>query len=261
MAVVPWLFSADASRISDGPQSCGRANAKPPKRGENLERTKSLSGQRSRHPLEIRKALLEIQGIWKIKMVSPPVLLVIDLQEGIVEGGDGAGPRSTPNLTANVENVLQTWRTRGWPLIHIHHDDPDPDHPIHKISHPERFVAHPCSAPRRDETVLYKHVGSAFVDPQLRLAERLSQLGGKCAEVIIIGMDGAQCVNDNARAANDLGFKVTVIAEACATYGMEDYRGGGRAISAEDAHVAAMSILANGFAKVVTLNDFLALHP
>ena len=192
---------------------------------------------------------------------KPPVLLVIDLQQGLVEGDPEMGPRSTPNLTSNVQKILHFWRERAWRVIHVRHDDLDEEHPLHRIHHPEMFKAHPCSAPVGEEPVLDKHVGSAFIDPELRLAERLTHLGGPAAEVVIIGMDGAQCINDNTRMACDLGFKNTVVADACATYGMDDYKYPRRKISAEDTHDAAMGLLANGFAKLVTTEVLLkSLH-
>lgn len=188
---------------------------------------------------------------------KPPILLVIDLQHGIVEPRPEAGPRSTPDLTINVPKVLQAWRKLGWPIIHIVHHDSDPDHPLNKDIHPKGHKSHVCAAPQTDEPVLLKTAGSAFTDPELRLFDRLNELGGAKAKVVIVGMDGAQCVNDNARGGSDRGFDMTVVADACASFGMSDYRPGGKEISAEDTHVAAMSILANGFAKVVTTNDLL----
>ena len=192
-------------------------------------------------------------------MGPAPVLLVIDLQEGLVAPPEDE-PRSTPNLTSNVEKILGHWRSHRWPVVHVHHDDPDPSNPINKFTHPDKFVAHACSAPRDDELLLHKHTGSAFVDPRLEIGQRLDRLGGKKGGVVIIGMDGAQCVNDNTRSANDLGFAVTVVADACATFGMDDYRDPRKKIGAEDTHTAAMSMLGNGFAKVVMTEEVLKMY-
>jgi nicotinamidase-related amidase len=192
---------------------------------------------------------------------KPPILLVIDLQEGLVSPPPEEGPRSTPDLTKNVSSILHHWRTRKWPVIHINHDGPELDHPLNRTLAPLTFAPHECSQPIEGEPVLVKQCGSAFVDPNLRLAERLRQWHGggpDGAEVFVIGMDGAQCVNDNTRAANDLGFSVVVVADACASFGMPDYRGAGyKNIGAEETHAAAMSILANGFAKVITTEQAL----
>lgn len=186
-----------------------------------------------------------------------PILLVIDLQHGIVEPPPEAGVRSTPELTSNVPKILQAWRKRGWPIIHVVHHDSDPGHPLNKDRCPDGHKPHVCAAPQGDEPVLLKTVGSAFTDPDLKLLERLKDLGGSKAKVVIVGMDGAQCVNDNTRGGYDRGFDMTVVADACATFGMPDYRDPEKEICAEDTHVAAMSMLGNGFAKVVKTDDLL----
>lgn len=183
------------------------------------------------------------------------ILLVVDLQNGLVEPAPELGQRSTPELTNNVAKVLSTWRQLKWPIIHVVHHDPDPNHPLNKDKYPEAHKPHECAKPQQDEPVLLKTAGSAFTHPDLKLADRLVKLGGSNAKVTIIGMDGAQCVNDNARGGSDRGFRMTVVADACATFGMPDYRPHSKEISAEDTHTAAMSMLGNGFATVVTTDE------
>ncbi|KAI1613621.1 Isochorismatase-like protein [Exophiala viscosa] len=179
-----------------------------------------------------------------------PALLVVDLQQALVEGfPDSDERRSTPHLTSNVDTVLSHWRRHKWPVIHIQHDNLDPDEPLNMDNFPGNTEPHACAKPRYDEPVLVKHIGSAFTDPNLKLEERLKDLG--CEEVVVIGMDGAQCINDNARGACERGFKVTVVADACASFGMQSYGEKGKSYSPEETHDAAMSMLANGFARVV----------
>lgn len=206
---------------------------------------------------------------------EPPILLIIDLQVGLVSPTDpSAGERSTPNLTSTVSRMARHFRSNDWPIIHVLHDDPDPDHPLNKVKYPDMFAEHACAAePAVDgtgatEPVLHKSTGSAFATPSLHLADLLRARGAvsdfgftseppRGAEVVLIGMDGAQCINDNARAARDLGFpNVTVVADACASFGMPDYRDKGVEIGPEETHTAAMSILANGFAKVLRAEEW-----
>jgi nicotinamidase-related amidase len=92
----------------------------------------------------------------------PPTLLVIDLQQGLVEGDPSGVHRSTPNLTRNVTHILTRWRHHAWPIIHIHHDDADPSHPLRQ-DHPDTSRAHACAVPLPREQIFYKGVGSAFV--------------------------------------------------------------------------------------------------
>jgi nicotinamidase-related amidase len=81
-------------------------------------------------------------------MASPaPVLLLIDLQHGLIEGPADWGPRSTPKLTENVALLLQTWRSRSWPVFHVYHDAlEEPDNPL-QVKYPETFNAAAVRAP------------------------------------------------------------------------------------------------------------------
>lgn len=97
--------------------------------------------------------------------------------------------------------------------------------------------------------MLDKHLGSAFLDPEPRLAKRLTQLGGPAAKIVVIGMDGAQCINDNTRMAIDQRLQPTVVVDACATFGMDDYRDPMPKIVAEDTHEAALWVVGEHWCK------------
>ncbi|KAJ5806832.1 Isochorismatase hydrolase [Penicillium riverlandense] len=183
----------------------------------------------------------------------PPVLLVIDLQQGIVEAADW-GPRSTPRLTENVAHLLQTWRSRSWPVLHVYHDElNEPDNPA-QVKFPETFAPHTSAAPLASEPQFIKHQGSAFVGTKLQEElERLEKDGKR--KIVVIGMDGSQCVNNTVRHATDLGFQMLVAADACACYGMEDWRTG-KQLGAEETWEAAMGVL-TGCAKVVATDKVL----
>jgi nicotinamidase-related amidase len=68
-------------------------------------------------------------------------------------------------------------------------------------------------------------------------------------EVTIVGMMTHMCIDTTVRAANDLGFSVTVIAEACAT---KDLTFGDRTVAAADVQAAYLSALDGSFANVVS---------
>jgi nicotinamidase-related amidase len=189
-------------------------------------------------------------------MAAPaPVLLLIDLQQGLVEAPADWGPRSTPKLTENVVHLLQTWRSRSWPVLHIRHDDlEEPDNPI-QAKYPDTFQAHACSVRLPSEPEFIKHKGSGFVGTQLQEElEKLEKEGKR--KIVVIGMDGAQCVNSTVRHGADLGFQFVVAADGCACYGMDNWRTGEQ-LGAEETWQAAMGML-TGFAKVVETNKVLA---
>lgn len=182
-----------------------------------------------------------------------PVLLVIDIQQVLVNGAPGEGPRSNPQLVPNVKSILLEWRSRSWPVIHINHHSLDPADDLHE-SHPELNAPHGCAAPVGDERVFIKHVGSPFVATGLP-----SELGAldpeKKRKLVVIGMDGSQCINSTTRHAVDLGYEVVVVADACSTYAVPHWKSG-KEWTPEESHDFAISMLA-GDAKITTAKDVL----
>jgi nicotinamidase-related amidase len=150
--------------------------------------------------------------------------------------------------------LLDTWRSKQWPVLHVHHDDTaDPTNPISAF-HAEGFAPHSCSKPLGSEPVFVKHVGSPFV--ATGLAAAIKELGGK-RKIAVIGMDGSQCVNDTTRNGRDLGYDMVVVGDACSSYAMNNWKTG-KEIGAEETHNAAMSMLCS-YMKVTTAEEVLGV--
>ena len=62
------------------------------------------------------------------------------------------------------------------------------------------------------------------------------------------------CVDTTVRACQDYGYEVTVIEDACTTMALQYDK---RKIDAEIVHAVYMASLAEGFAKVMKVEDFL----
>ena len=71
---------------------------------------------------------------------------------------------------------------------------------------------------------------------------------------MVIGMDGAQCVNSTVRQGDDLGYSMYVVKDACASYGMDDYEK--KNVGAEYTHNAAMWMLM-AYSKVTSTENVL----
>lgn len=102
----------------------------------------------------------------------------------------------------------------------------------------------PAAAPKDGEAVVEKPLPNAFA--QTDLAERLA--GRK--ELVLAGFQTHMCISSTARAALDLGFRVTIAADACATRALPDAVTGA-AISGAEIHRHALAELADRFAIVV----------
>ncbi len=121
---------------------------------------------------------------------EPPILLLIDIQHGLVEGPSSWGPRSTPQFTKNVTEILQIWRSKSWPVLHVYHDDIlEPDNPISTKS-PMTFAPHISATPKEGELQFIKHVGSPFVATELPAV--IKTYGHR--KIVVIGMDGSECI-------------------------------------------------------------------
>lgn len=74
-------------------------------------------------------------------------------------------------------------------------------------------------------------------------------------ELIIVGAMSHMCIDATARAASDLGYKTTVVHDACATWDLQ-FRG--QTVPAAQVHATLMSALAFAYATVVTTDEYLA---
>ncbi|PPQ86468.1 hypothetical protein CVT26_011818 [Gymnopilus dilepis] len=186
---------------------------------------------------------------------NTPILLLIDIQHGLVEGPAEWGGRSNPNLVPNVQHLLETWRSRSWPILHVIHDDKDDPTNIINAAYPETYKPHACARPEGDEPVFVKHVGSPFVASGInKVIDGLLE-GKKDRKIVVFGMDAAQCISNTTRHGADLGYNIVVVGDACSGYGMQDWKTG-KNISAEETHDAAMSMLQT-YAKVTTTDKVL----
>ncbi len=101
-------------------------------------------------------------------------------------------------------------------------------------------------APLPAEAVVEKPLPNAFAGTDL--AERLGAIGRK--NLIVAGYQTHMCISSTARAALDLGYRVTVPGDACATRALPDPMGGD-ALSGAAIHRHALAELADRFAIVV----------
>ena len=104
------------------------------------------------------------------------------------------------------------------------------------------------SKPQAQEAVIVKHYPNSFRETGLQAL--LEEQG--IEEVVVVGAMSHMCIDATARAAADLGYGVTVVADACAT---RDLEFAGKTVAAADVHAAFMSALAFGYANVVAADD------
>jgi nicotinamidase-related amidase len=164
-------------------------------------------------------------------------LIMIDCQVTYTRGPlelDGVEP-----ALDQAGALLHRARAAGIPVIHVQHDDGAGS--LFDIRAENGAIVDRV-APRGDEPVIIKGYPNAFIDTDLH--ERLTAAGRQ--NLILAGFMTHMCVNSTARAAFNLGFAPTVVADATAT----------RALPGPAGDVAAETIQA---ASLASINDLFGI--
>jgi nicotinamidase-related amidase len=196
------------------------------------------------------KSLLQIAGVpLTPSPLNASVLVIIDAQLEYVKGslplqGVDAAIREAALLLAVARKIAT-------PVFHIVQHAPA-GRPLFAEDGPYAAIV-PQLNPAAGEIVLRKTLPNAFAGTDLH---QLIQSTGR-NEIIFAGFMTHMCVSASARAALDLKYRSTVVANATATRDLPDPLGG--MIPASVVHRTALSELADRFAIVV--KDTAALLP
>ena len=176
-------------------------------------------------------------------------LLLIDIQNDYFPGG--RNPLVNPLQAAEkAYGLLQCFRENEIPHVHIQHISLEPDAGFF-IKGSEGSDIHDSAAHFEGEPIVYKHEVNSFLGTNL--LEILKSWDTE--RVVVTGMMSHMCVDGTARAASDLGFKLIVAEDACAT---KDLKFGDTTIPAEYVHKAFMASLRE-YGDVMKSEEVIAL--
>ena len=168
-------------------------------------------------------------------------VIVIDAQREYEEG-----PIALPavhSAIAEISALIARARRHERPVVHVAHQgkagglfDPSAGGAIIK-----------ALEPHDGETVVHKTLPNAFAGTDLDAT--LKGLGVK--KLVVVGFMTHMCVSSTVRAALDLGYATTVVANATATRDLPSVVGDGMTVSWESVQQASLAALADRFAVVV----------
>ena len=169
-------------------------------------------------------------------------LILVDIQNDYFPGG-AMELVGMDAASARAAAVLGRFRERSWPVFHIQHVSTRPGATFF-LPDTKGVEHHASVAPRAGEPVVRKHFPNSFRESAL--LEGLRAAGAE--QLVIVGAMSHMCIDATTRAAFDLGYGCTVVADACAT---RDLVFDGATVAAASVHGAFMAALASPYARVV----------
>jgi nicotinamidase-related amidase len=173
-------------------------------------------------------------------------LLVIDIQKDYFPGGamelDGADAAG-----AKAGVAMRKFRENKLPVIHVRHLSVRPGATFF-LPGTRGAEIHPLVQPLAGEMVIEKNFPNAFRNTGLK--ELLEKQNIK--SLVVAGMMTHMCVDASVRHAADLGYKITLLGDACATRAQSF---GGETVPARQVHAAFLAALNGFYAKVVNTHE------
>jgi nicotinamidase-related amidase len=184
----------------------------------------------------------------RIEAMAESALLIIDIQNDYFPGGAMA-LEGAEAAGQNAAKLLAAFRAKHLPVFHMQHLSVRPGATFFIPGTPGAEI-HACVAPAANEKVIEKNYPNSFRETALET--RLEAAGTR--HLVIAGMMTQMCIDATVRQAFDLGYRVTLGADACAT---RDQSYGGQTIPAAQVHGAFLAALNGLYAKVLPVDQII----
>ncbi len=181
---------------------------------------------------------------------NPTALLLIDVQQAFKDEAYWGGNRNNPQAEENIARLLQFWRSKGWPVIHVKHNSTIATsllHPTH-----EGNAIMDMAQPRAGEPLFQKQVNSAFIGTNLQAHLQEQEI----SSLLLVGFITDHCVSTTARMAGNLGYETYIVTDATATF--DRIGPDGSCYKSEDIHRISLASLHEEFATIVTTEKALS---
>jgi nicotinamidase-related amidase len=173
-------------------------------------------------------------------------LLIIDIQNDYFPGGS-MELEGSDAAAAKAASAVQQFRSQELPIFHVRHLSTRPGATFF-LPNTAGAEIHQAVKPHAGETVVEKNFPNSF--RATALDEKLKAAGVK--ELVVAGMMTHMCVDASVRHAADLGYKITLLGDACATRAQSF---GGETVPARQVHAAFLAALNGFYAKVIRSDE------
>lgn len=178
-------------------------------------------------------------------------LLVIDIQNDYFPDGKNELVNSL-EASLKAKDLLEHFRQRNLPVVHIRHLSVRPGS-TYFIPDTEGAEIHANVQPLQNEHIVTKYYPNSFRETDLHdyLQEQ------EIEQLVISGMMSHMCIDSTARAGKDLGYRITIAEDACATKDLpfQDHK-----IPAQEVHRSFMAGLSQYFAEIKTSFELIEQH-
>lgn len=179
--------------------------------------------------------------------MNDTVLIIIDIQNMYFEEGSYK-LFNAEEASLKAAEALDHFRSKNLPIIFIKHLFKDD-----KITQGElmrKREIHKNVMPLDGEIVIEKNYPSSFLNTNLKSC--LDDL--KASKLVVAGMMSHMCIDTTVRAAQNYGYDVTVLEDACTTKNLDTKDG---EIHASVVHDVFMASLKGTFAKIMTVDEYI----
>lgn len=178
-------------------------------------------------------------------------LIILDVQDAI-DQPVWAG-KNNPDYLSAIIDLLAHWRARGWPVIHIKHDEAAPASTYH-YNGPWNGIKKEV-LPLPGEPLIIKEQNCGFIKTDLDVA--LKKLGAK--QFVLTGVVVHNSMDATIRAGKALGYKILLPSDA--TTAVPVTGADGRVFDAQTVYELSLAILGGEYADIVTSADVMATDP
>lgn len=179
---------------------------------------------------------------------SPVPLVILDVQDAIDQPcWDG---KSNPGYLAVIQRLLHHWRSNGWPVIHIKHDELTPTS-SYFLNGPWNAIKKEV-APLAEEVVITKQQNCAFIGTELDTVLKAMQV----KRLVLTGVVIHNSMDATVRAGKALGYAFILPSDATTAVPVTGPHG--KIWDATTVHELTLAILGGEYAEVMSSEKVIA---